>query len=679
MLELMDLNDRQRAAAENLDGHILLTAPAGTGKTDTLAYRIANILESGRAEPEEVLCLTFTNKACQEMRERIERRAGEPGSRVYVKTFHSFCYDVIKSEAKRHLDLFADFVIFDEVDCRTLLREIMPEDLDVPAETLARVIAFTKEKQAQWDIMSGDAQADRRAVIARIYREARDELARLCVDDRYQQLPKLRDGWEIWGASLLGRYDARLAEAHGLDFTDLIVRAKALLRQLEIARRWAARFRYINIDEVQDTSLLEYGVLERIFGESRLLLAGDPFQTIYEWRGSHPERVREQFVAAYQPQEIVLTENYRSTQRLLTASACALERLFPARVAALYPDGLRAESQELGERIEIKGAADFNEEAQWIYYRILSLPVENYARVAILTRSNRYTKELSAQFRTISRYAEGEPLPFLLIDDTRFFRRQEIKDALAFLKLAVNRHDTVSLLRVLGRFARGIGPAAIRTISSEAYRRAGVRITDYLDALTRETGDPFARLVEARAAENVVVFDVEATGVDTTRDEIIQIAGVRLAADGSIKGKFMHYIRPERSVGKSVRVHGLTDEFLRENGEPAAEVLRAFCTFAAGSVIVGHNVTYDLHILASHLARLGLPPLAYDTYYDTLDIFRRFHPNLRCHTLAYLGQVCEVQHASSHDAFDDICATAEILQYAVARDIERGCAPRLHR
>ena len=377
MLELMDLNDRQRAAAENLDGHILLTAPAGTGKTDTLAYRIANILESGRAEPEEVLCLTFTNKACQEMRERIERRAGEPGSRVYVKTFHSFCYDVIKSEAKRHLDLFADFVIFDEVDCRTLLREIMPEDLDVPAETLARVIAFTKEKQAQWDIMSGDAQADRRAVIARIYREARDELARLCVDDRYQQLPKLRDGWEIWGASLLGRYDARLAEAHGLDFTDLIVRAKALLRQLEIARRWAARFRYINIDEVQDTSLLEYGVLERIFGESRLLLAGDPFQTIYEWRGSHPERVREQFVAAYHPQEIVLTENYRSTQRLLTASACALERLFPARVAALYPDGLRAESQELGERIEIKGAADFNEEAQWIYYRILSLPVEN--------------------------------------------------------------------------------------------------------------------------------------------------------------------------------------------------------------------------------------------------------------------------------------------------------------
>ncbi len=669
MLELLELNDRQRAAAEDLDDHILLTAPAGTGKTDTLAYRIANILAEGRAEPEEVLCLTFTNKACQEMRERIERRAGEPGSRVEVKTFHSFCYDVIRTEAKRHLDLFSDFVIFDEVDCRTLLREIVSEDLDVPVEALARAIAFTKEKQAAWDIRSGDPQADRRSCIARIYREAKDEFSRLCIDAQYHQLPKLRDGWEIWGAALLGRYDARLAEAHGLDFTDLIVRAKALLRQLEIARRWAARFRYINIDEVQDTSVLEYEILSLIFGESRLLLAGDPFQTIYEWRGSHPEIVRERFKEAYHPREIVLIENYRATQRLLSASTCALERLFPARVAALYPDGLRAESQERGELIEIKGAADFSEEAQWIYYRILSLPVENYARVAILTRSNRYTKELSAQFRSISRYAEGEPLPFLLIDDTRFFRRQEVKDALAFLKLTVNRHDTVSLLRVLGRFARGVGPAAVRTISSEAYRRAGVRITDYLDALTRETGDPFARLTEALAAENVVVFDVEATGIDTTRDEIIQIAGVRLAADGSIKEQFMRYIRPERPVGTSVRVHGLTDDFLRENGEPAAEVLRDFAAFAAGSVIVGHNVTYDLHILASHLARLELPPLAYDTYYDTLDIFRRFHPNLRCHTLAYLGEVCEVQHASSHDAFDDICATAEILHYALEHDI----------
>ena len=158
MLELMDLNDRQRAAAENLDGHILLTAPAGTGKTDTLAYRIANILESGRAAPEEVLCLTFTNKACREMRERIAARGGEAGSRVVVKTFHGFCYDVIKTEAKRHSDLFSDFTIFDETDCQGLLRELTDEEW--PLRAVQGLVGLLKEKRAEFGLQTEDLRAD---------------------------------------------------------------------------------------------------------------------------------------------------------------------------------------------------------------------------------------------------------------------------------------------------------------------------------------------------------------------------------------------------------------------------------------------------------------------------------------------------------------------------------------
>ena len=670
MLELLNLNEKQRSVAENLDSNILLTAPAGTGKTDTLSYRIANIIDAGRAEPEEILCLTFTNKACQEMRERIELRAGEPGSRVYVRTFHSFCYDVIKSEAKRHSDLFTDFVIFDESDCRTLIRDLMGEDLDVPAATLARLIAFSKEKMAVWDILTGDPAADAKTVVARIYREARDDLAAICVDEHYQRLPRLVEGWEIWGASFLRRYDMRLQEAHGLDFTDLIVRAKRLLRELEIARRWAARFRYINIDEAQDTSTLEYGILERIFGKSKILLSGDLFQTIYGWRGSHPEVVVRAFEETHHPEKIVLSENYRSTQTLLRASFGALERLFPVRVAEVYPDGFVAESEERGEPVEIKGAGDFAEEAQWIYYRILELPATDYSRIAILVRSNRYAKELSAQFRSIGQQTGGEALPFLLIDDTRFFQRQEVKDALAFLRLTVNRHDVASLMRVLGRYVRGVGPAAIRTISSQEYRRAGVRMTDYLDPAARETGDPFVPLLDALAEGNVVVFDVESTGLDTVQDEIVQIAGVRLAPDGSIAEHFMRYLCPTCPMSKGAEdTHHLTMAFLREHGEDPAAALRDFCAFAEGSVIVGHNVTYDLRILGSELARLDLPPLDYPVYFDTLDIFRRFHPNLPNHRLEYLGQVCEVTHASSHDAFDDICATSEILLYAIEHDI----------
>ena len=122
-MNFSNLNALQREAVEELDRNILLLAPAGTGKTNTLACRIVHIIEQDRALPEEILCLTFTNKACREMRERISRYAGETGKRVIVRTFHGFCYDVIKTEAKRHSDWFADFTIFDETDCRALLRD----------------------------------------------------------------------------------------------------------------------------------------------------------------------------------------------------------------------------------------------------------------------------------------------------------------------------------------------------------------------------------------------------------------------------------------------------------------------------------------------------------------------------------------------------------------------------
>ena len=146
-MEFAELNPAQREAVEDLTDNILLLAPAGTGKTNTLACRIANILAEGRAEPEEILCLTFTNKACREMKERIVLRAGEDGRRVLVRTFHGFCYDVIKTEAKRHSDLFADFTIFDEADCLAIIRDLLSEDW--PVRSVQSLIALLKEVRTQ--------------------------------------------------------------------------------------------------------------------------------------------------------------------------------------------------------------------------------------------------------------------------------------------------------------------------------------------------------------------------------------------------------------------------------------------------------------------------------------------------------------------------------------------------
>ncbi|MCR5756953.1 MAG: UvrD-helicase domain-containing protein [Selenomonas sp.] len=665
----IELNKEQRQAVEELEANILLLAPAGTGKTNTLACRIAHIIEENRALPEEILCLTFTNKACREMRERVEKRAGDNGSRVMVKTFHGFCYEVIKTEAKRHSDLFTDFTIFDEMDCQGLLKEIVAEEW--PLRAVQNLVNQLKEKKAEYAQNSGNLEQDYTATLNRLWQEDLQAIKNLAVDDSYQYHQRLFEGWQQWGAQTTALYDERLHELHGLDFTDLLVQVDELFRQDSVAAKWARRFVYINIDEVQDTSLLEYRIISQLFGASHLLLCGDYFQTIYEWRGSHPELVLRQFQQDYHPQRIVLHENYRATQVLLNASFDWLRNSFPERVNLLYPDGLQAVSRDLGNPIVLKGAMDFSEEAQWIYYRIQQLPVEDYGRVCILTRSNRYNKELSAHFRALGRFVpENERLPFMLIDEQKFFRRQEVKDALAVLKLAMNQHDVASLVRVLNRFAQGIGPATIKKLSSEEIRRSGIRLTDFVEEKARQSGDPYGGLLAALAAENVVVFDVESTGVDTTRDEIIQIAGIRLDKNGGVRERFVRLIKPLAKVGDSVRVHGLTDDFLAEQGEDPRQVLRDFCQFAQGAVLVGHNVTYDLRILGSELSRLDMPQLDYPQFYDTLDIFRRFYPNLPNHKLEFLGKYCQVSHPSSHDALDDILATAEILLYAVERDLQ---------
>ena len=667
-MEWEELNPAQREAVRDLQHNILLLAPAGTGKTNTLACRIANILEQKRAEPEEILCLTFTNKACREMKERIVMRAGEAGRRVIVKTFHGFCYDVIKTEAKRHSDLFADFTIFDETDCLGLVRELLEEEW--PERSVQSLIASLKAARTEYQLTSGDDEADYRQALQRLMQEHPESVRKLSTNEHYQFYRQLFEGWQDWGPHITALYDARLHDVHGLDFTDLIVQADALFRQTEIAMKWARRFLYINIDEVQDTSELEYRILSHIFGSSRLLLCGDYFQTIYEWRGSHPEAVLRAYQKDWQPRRIVLTENYRSTQVLLNASYEWLRRFFPERVSALYPEGMRAVNREHGSPIVLKGAINFQEEAQWIYYTIQQLPIKDYSRICILTRSNYYNRNLSSYFRGLGCHLpEHERLPFMLLDEVKFYRRQEVKDVLAFLRLILNPHDTASFVRILNRFGRGIGPGTIRKISQESYREAGIRITDYLDDDARRTGDPFSVLLEALGEENVVVFDVEATGVDPTRDEIIQIAGIRLRSDGSVKAEFKRLLKATRSVGDSVRVHHIEDEMLQKEGQDPASVLRDFCEFAKGSVIVGHNVTYDLSILGSELTRLGLPQLDYRRYYDTLDIFRRFYPNLPNHKLEYLGEFCHVSHRSSHDAMDDICATSEILLFAIEHNI----------
>ena len=668
------LNPDQQKIVNTLDENLLLLAPAGTGKTDTLSLRIAHILERGLAAPEEILCLTFTNKAAREMTERVETVLPAEGRRVVVKTIHGLCCEIIRQESKRRTALFSDFTVFDEEDCRELLSDLNVGGFSLPA--VQNLVNLAKESRAAYDLYSENEAEDYRQTVAKLFSERPDKMNSLCVRN-FRFDAGLAEFFRRRGAALVLEYNRALAELHGLDFCDLIERTYSLFRDEDVARRWRERFRFLTIDEVQDTSELEYRILSKLFDGRNVLLTGDCFQTIYEWRGSQPARILGKYREACAPTEISFRKNYRATRTLLRASHACLETFFPAELSEMYHEDFEAASPEEGASIVLKACRDLWEEGEWIYQKIKRLGVTDPSRVCVLTRTNRQNQRLCRALEAAARDdAQSAPWPFMLIDEFQFFRRQEIKDALAFVKLAVNRHDLVSLRRVLKRFGLGIGAKTIEKIESEAMRAAGLRLTDFLDEETLEAGDPFGPLLDALARENVVVFDVESTGTDTTRDEIVQIAAIRVSSDGEAKETFTRFLRNEKSVGASEAVHGFSDAFLREKGEPPEKVLTDFLEFLRGAMIVGHNVTYDISLLVSELERLHLPEPEFVGYFDTLDIFRRFYPNLPNHKLEFLGERFAVKHKSSHNALDDVCATAELLLYAVEKNILPTAEPR---
>ena len=666
-MDMTALNPEQQKIVNTLDQNLLLLAPAGTGKTDTLSMRIAHILELGWAAPEEILCLTFTNKACKEMTERVEAALPAEGRRVVVKTIHGLCCEIVRQEAKRQTALFEDFTVFDEEDCQELIKDLNVGGFSLPA--LRNLVNLVKESRAAYDIYSGNESEDYRQTVERLFSEQPRKMNSLCTR-QFRFDAELAEFFRRQGAAFMSAYNRALAELHGLDFCGLIVRTYALFRDDAVARRWRERFRFITIDEVQDTSEIEYAILSRLFDGRNILLTGDYFQTIYEWRGSQPLRILERYREACAPTEISFRKNYRATRTLLRTSRACLETFFPAELSEMYRGDFEAASPEEGAPIVLKACRDLWEEGEWIYQTIRSLGVNDPSRVCVLTRTNRQNQNICRALEAAARDCAPEaPWPFMLIDEFQFFRRQEIKDALAFVKLAVNRHDLVSLRRVLKRFGLGIGAKTIEKIESEAMRAAGLRLTDFLDTEALEAGDPFAPLLEALARENIVVFDVESTGTDTMSDEIVQIAAIRVGKDGETKETFMRFLRNKKNVGASEAVHGFSDEFLRQNGEPPQKVLTEFLEFLRGAMIVGHNVTYDISILTNELERLHLPEPEFIGYFDTLDIFRRFYPNLPNHKLEFLGEHFAVKRRSSHNALDDVCATAELLLHAVRTNI----------
>lgn len=667
-------NEKQQEVINELEQNIVVLASAGTGKTGALAKRVANIIENNRANAKEILCISFTNKACKEMKDRIEAIVGPQSKEITVKTFHSWCFDIIKRQAKKQTDLFTDFIVYDEEDCKEAIKEVKSLLLEFQSrvfkvDPLQQFINLIKEEMARFKIKEQEDQGievDRIEVaIKDIYATKMEKIDGICKGNPKEDQWQMKKAFRKQGGELVRTYDMILRENRGVDFNDLILNTLDIFEAQEVVESFKNTYKYINIDEVQDTSVVEYYIIQKIFGNNKILLCGDVFQTIYQWRGSAPEEILKHFKKKYRPKEIIFNTNYRATKNLVNLSVQYLHNAFPEKSKQHNLQDLKIASPLEGDKVVVKEAYDIEDEAAYIYNQIRNNQFLD--NTCILSRNNSYNKELSRVMKGLQR--QEDAFEFILVDEFQFFRRQEIKDVIALMKLIVNRNDSISLKRILKNFSLGIGKVTLDKIESEEYRRLGIKLTDFINPETRQLGEPFKELTDALEDHNIIVYDVETTGVDPTEDQIIQIAAMRIDEHGNEIERFEKLIKNDKSVAGSYHIHGFSDEKLAEHGEERIKVLQEFLDFSKDSVIVGHNVSFDVDILESELAKSGLPGPMFKTFYDTLDIYRRFYPNENNHKLGYLSERFGTNHKPTHDAMDDILATSELLIRAIKKKI----------
>lgn len=678
---MINLNEEQQKVVNEQKNNIILLASAGTGKTNTLAERVTSIIKNGNSKPSEILCITFTNKACKEMSDRVMKIVGGEAKDITIRTFHSFCFDVVRTYAKRNTDIFSDFTIFDEDDCREVISKLSyyyaTSNLMATNMQIQRVIDFIKVERARIETLEDRVLDEYKTVIDEIFKFREEKINQVCTNKGNLNL-NLKNYIKFHGHELVTLYDSKLREDHALDFNDLIILTKELFKDEKVVRALKNKFKYINIDEVQDTSIIEYSIIEKLFEGNNVLICGDFFQTIYSWRGSDPEMIFNKFKEKYNPIEIIFSKNYRATKNLNKASLEFLNNAFSSKVSTMYKDGILAESKEDGEKILLKETRGLREEARFIfdYVNKLCKNGEDLKRVCVLTRDNNYNIGLSEELYQIGGY-EGADFEFILVDQFKFFRRQEVKDILAFLKLIANRYDSLSLKRIVNRLPTGIGMKTLEDIESYKYKEVGIRLADYIDPLVLEYGEKFSLLINEFEKENIIVFDVESTGVDVTEDEIIQIAAIKLNKKGEVVDKFEKFLKNKKPVKDSYYVHGFSDEMLQRIGEDKEKVLKEFVEYSKDSIIVGHNVQYDINILCSELERNNLGKPKFKTFYDTLDIYRRFYPGNINYKLENLSKVYDTKHKPSHDAMDDIIATGELLVRAINEKIRGTSMERM--
>ncbi len=543
---LQGLNPAQYEAVIYQGGPLLIVAGAGSGKTRVLTHRIAYLLATGRARGSEILAITFTNKAAAEMRERLETLVGGAGKYMWVLTFHSACVRILRREHEA-AGLSSSFSIYDATDSQRLITLIVRE-LGIDPKR------FTPKAFAN---------------------RISDLKNELITPLQFAETANTYNPFERHLAEVYRAYNQRLKAANALDFDDIIMRTVQLLRaKPAIAQLYRRRFRHVLVDEYQDTNHAQYVLVRELVGvgsqgpSGELTVVGDSDQSIYAFRGATIRNIEEFEKDFPNSHTILLEQNYRSTQNILSAANAVISQ----------NDGRRAKNlwTALGDGEKIVGYVADSEydEARWVSQEIERLGEENGVRpgqVAVFYRTNAQSRALEEAFMRAG-------LPYKVVGGTRFYERKEIKDALAYLRAVDNPDDTVSLRRIFNVPKRGLGQKAEATLAAHAEQYGisfGQAISDAAGRARPENPQeqviftPQVEGLATRTRTQVRRFDDILEGL---RTQLREGAGVAELLDSALEASgYLAELRASDDPQDASRVenlaelHAVAEDFQQEN------------------------------------------------------------------------------------------------------------------
>ena len=549
------LNPQQLEAVEAIEGPVLILAGAGSGKTRVITYRVTHLIENKNVRPEQILAVTFTNKAADQMKFRVRNllrgpRSGDP----LISTFHSLCVRILRREIEA-LGYTRQFTIYDEADqvqvVKAAMKDLKVEERVVTAKTIQSRISHAKN---------------------------------------HGKTPQniLNDSWEPsweYTANVFNEYEKRLRKSNALDFDDLLIKTVELFDKFPpLPEKYSARFQYSMVDEYQDTNRQQYRLVRHLTRvHDNICVVGDEDQSIYSWRGADIQNILS-FEKDYPSVRIIkLEQNYRSTKNILAAASAVVANNEMRKGKALWTQN------PSGELITFMQAADGEEEAMYVAERILShQKADPSARIAVLYRTNFLSRILEEKLR---RYK----MKYRIVGGFSFYERSEIKDMISYLTVSMNPHDSVNLLRIINSPPRGIGKTTTDALEELAVER-GTSVWDAIEIAVREARMPMRTVRSLEVFYKMIaefVQGAEELSVSALLEKIVRSA------------KYLEMLQEEGTEEAESRIENIRELLTAaEESHERGEKLRDFLDHAA---LVSDQDAYDerspISLMTLHTAK----------------------------------------------------------------------------